>query len=152
MIFLCSCNISKPRNSTCLNHATYLYYGYTDDIEYLLQLEYTAVNYIEANVSNHFCRNYLKAALCVTIYPPCNDSGVQKLCYEECDSLLNNGICSSDARYLIQHVNNMSSNAYSNFTIDCFNSLNFLGRFSNADPCQSNSCVSLLDITEFPTR
>ena len=32
---------------------------------------------------------HLKAALCVTIYPPCNGSGVPRLRLEECESLLN---------------------------------------------------------------
>ena len=107
------------------------------------------MNYIEANVTNQYCRNYLKAALCVTIYPPCNDSGVQKLCFEECNSLLNSGTCSSDTRYLVEYVSRRVSNP---FTVNCFDSLSFSNRFLNTNPCQSNKCVSLLEITEVPTR
>ena len=111
------------------------------------------MNYIEANVSNQYCRNYLKAALCVTIYPPCNDSGVQNLCSEECDGLLNNGECSTNTRYLTEHVNSMLPNSFTDFTINCSkNSTSFLNRLSNKNPCQSSNCVSLLEIAEFPDR
>ena len=135
-------------NSTCISHDTYL--NYTDDIDYLLQLEYEAMNYIEANVTNQYCRNYLKAAFCVTVYPPCND-GVQKLCFEECDNLLNSGTCSSDTRHLIEYINNLS-NYSENLTIDCSNSIMFSSNLLNVIPCQSSECVSLLTITETPTR
>lgn len=137
-------------NSTCVNYATY--FNYTDDVNYLLQLEYTAIKYIEANVSNQYCRNYLKAAVCVTVYPPCNGSGIQRMCSEECDGLLNNGTCFSDTRRLIRHVNSMLSSSFTNFTINCFNSISFLNRLSSANPCQSSNCISLLEITEYPDR
>ena len=135
-------------NSTCNSHDTYL--NYTDNVDYLLQLEYEAMNYIEANVTNQYCRNYLKAAFCVTVYPPCND-GVQKLCSEECDNLLNSGTCSSDTTYLIEYINELSNYA-ENFTIDCSNSIMFSSNLLNNIPCQSSECVSLLAITETPTR
>ena len=142
--------ISKPKNSTCGRFATYP--NYTEDVEYLLQLEYTAMNYIEANVSNQYCKNYLKAALCVTVYPPCNGSGVQKLCSEECDGLLNNGTCSYDTRNLTNYINNVLSNLFTNFSINCFDSMSFLNEVSNTNPCQSGKCVSLLEIADYPAR
>jgi len=132
-----------------MNNGTY--YNYTDDVEYLLQLEYKAVNYIEANVTNQYCRNYLKAALCVTIYPPCDESGVQKLCSKVCDHLLNSGACSSDTRYLIEYVNSLSS-SFENFTINCSYSLSFSNSFLNTIPCQNSKCVSLLKIAETPAK
>ena len=140
--------ISKPVNSTCISHDTYL--NYTDDVDYLLQLEYEAMSYIEANVTNQYCRNYLKAALCVTVYPPCND-GVQKLCSEECDKLLNNGRCSSNTTNLIEYMNGLSNYSES-FEIGCSNSLIFSSKLLSTMPCQSSKCVSLLNITETPAR
>ena len=108
------------------------------------------MNYIEANVTNQYCRNYIKAALCVTIYPPCND-GVQKLCSEECDKLLNSGKCSPDTRYLNEYVKKLSK-YFENFTISCSNSLIFSNKFLSTMPRQSNKCISLLTITETPAR
>ena len=147
-LLLCfySC-IYKPLNSTCVNHDTY--FRYTDNVGYLLQLEYEAMNYIEANVTNQYCRNYLKVALCATIYPPC-DGGVQKLCSEECDALLNSGMCASDTIYLIEHINKL--NYFENFTMNCSNSLMFLGKFLSTTPCKSNKCISLSTIAEAPAR
>ena len=132
-------------NSTCISHDTYL--NYSDNVDYLLQLEYEAIKYIKANVSNRYCRNYLKAALCVTIYPPC-DNGAQKLCSEECNNLLNSGTCSSDTTNLIEYINRLSSHS-ENFIIDCSNSLIFS---KITIPCQDNNCISLLNITESPAR
>ena len=150
LYYVCSC-IPKPKNSTCVSFATYL--NYTEDAEYLLQLENMAMNYIEANVSNRYCRNYLKAALCVTLYPPCNGSSVQRLCSEECDGLLNNGTCSYDTRSLTKYINDRAlSNPFTNFTINCSDSMSFLNKFSNTNPCQSSKCVSLLDVAEYPSR
>jgi len=141
--------ISQPKNTTCVSHDTYL--NYTDDVEYLLQLEYEAVNYIEANVTNQYCRNYLKAALCVTIYPPCDESGVQKLCFKECDSLLNSGACSSDTRYLTEYINSLS-NHFINFTINCSNSLSFSNSYLGIASCPNTNCISILKIAESPAR
>ena len=140
----CSC-ISKPINSTCIDHDIYL--NYTDDVEYLLQLENEAMNFIEANVTNQYCRNYIKAAVCVTLYPPCND-GVQRLCFEECDNLLNSGECSSD----IRHLTNSLSEYFENFTVNCSNSLSFANIFLSTMPCQSSQCVSLVKIAGTPAR
>ena len=149
MFCLYSC-ISKPRNSTCTGHNIYL--NYTDDIHYLLQLEYEAMYYIEENVTNRYCRNYLKAALCVTIYPPC-DNGVQKLCSEECNDLLNKGACSLDTKHFTEHLTNEMSNSFiTSFAINCTNSLDFSRKFLNKDPCQSSKCVPLTDIAEIPPR
>ena len=108
------------------------------------------MNFIEANVTNQYCRNYIKAALCVTLYPPCN-GGVQKLCFEECDGLLNSGECSSNTRYLTEYMNNLSE-YFENFTINCSNSRSFSNEFLNEVPCQSSECVSLLKIAETPDR
>ena len=108
------------------------------------------MNFIEANVTNQYCRNYIKAAVCVTIYPPCN-GGVQKLCSEECDELLNSGECSSDSRYLTEYISSLS-NYFENFTINCSNSLSFSSKFLSTMPCQSSQCVSLLAISETPAR
>ena len=127
--------------------------NYTNDIEYLLQLEYETMNYIEANITNQYCRNYLKAALCVTIYPPCDESGIQKLCSEQCDELLNSGQCSYDTRYIIEYINtNVASNSSINFTFTCVNSLSFSNSFLNVLPCQSSKCIHLADIAEIPPR
>ena len=147
-VFLYSC-ISKPRNTTCVTYDAYL--NYTNDVERLLQLEHEAMNYIEANVTNQYCRYYLKAALCATIYPPCDD-GVQKLCSKECDSLLNKGACYYDKRYLIEHVANTVSNLFQNFTINCSNSLDFSSSFTSTKPCQSSKCISIIKISKTPPR
>ena len=140
--------IFKPRNSSCISNVTYL--NYTNNVEYLLQLELKAMEYIEANVTNQYCRNYLKAALCTTIYPPCND-GAQKLCSEVCDSLLNNGTCSSDTKHLTEFVTNIGFNSLVKFTINCSDSLSFSSRFLSKMPCLSNKCISLTEIAETPT-
>jgi len=135
-----------PDNSSCTNYNAYL--NYTNDID-LLQLEISAMNYIDTNVTNQYCRNYLKTALCVTIYPPC-DGGVQKLCSEECDSLLNSLTCSDDTVNLIEHVNNFISHPFVNFTINCSNSLQFSELFSNQS-CPGKNCVSLTDSSGVPS-
>ena len=108
------------------------------------------MDYIEANVTNQYCRNYIKAALCVTVYPPCN-GGVQKLCSEECDHLLNSGECSSDIKYLTEYIKSLS-NYFDNFTINCSNSLSFANKFLSTIPCLNSECVSLLTIAEAPAR
>ena len=107
------------------------------------------MEYIETNVTNQYCRNYLKAAMCATIYPPCND-GVQKLCSMECDSLLNNGTCSSDTRHLTEFMTNIKLNSVINFTINCSDSLSFSSRFLSKMPCNDNKCISLTEIAETP--
>ena len=144
MLVFCSC-ISKPINSTCINHDTYLYY--TNEVNYLLQLENEAISFIEANITNRYCRNYIRAALCATIYPPCNGSA-QKLCPKECEVMLKNGECSSDTRHLTEYL----SNHFNNFTINCSNSLDFSSNILGAIPCESSKCVSLLKIVETPDR
>ena len=103
------------------------------------------MNYIEANVTNQYCRNYLKVALCVTIYPPCDD-GVQKICSELCDTLLNSGTCAFDTQYLIEYISNVDMN----FTINCSNSVSFSSGFLTTVPCQSDKCISLIEIAETP--
>ena len=108
------------------------------------------MEYIETNVTNQYCRNYLKAALCTTIYPPC-DGGVQKLCSKVCDSLLNNGTCSSDTRYLTEFMTNIELNSLINFTINCSDSLSFSSRFLSKMPCHSNKCIPLTEIAETPS-
>ena len=148
LLCFCSC-VSKPKNTTCVDYDMYL--NYTINVEDLLQLEYEAMNYIEANVTNQYCRNYLKGALCITIYPPCNGSIIQKLCSEECDHLLNDGACSSGVKHFIDYVNSLS-NLFENFTINCSNSLSFSNNFIDTMPCQSNGCVSLIKTTEIPAR
>lgn len=126
-----------------------MYLNYTDDTNYLLQLEYVAMNYIEENVTNEYCRNYIKAALCVTIYPPCDD-GVHKLCSDVCDTLLNSGTCSDDRRHLIEHITNVEPNLFINFTVNCSDSLIFSKKFLSTMPCESNMCISLIEIAETP--
>ena len=111
------------------------------------------MNYIEENVTNQYCRNYLKAALCVTIYPPCNVSNngsVQKLCPESCDSLLNNSTCSSDAESLSDFISNEMVDPVINFNIDCSDSLSFANMFSNTSICYTDSCISILDSAKVP--
>ena len=95
MFLFYSC-VSVPSNSSCTNYETY--FKYTEDVD-LLELEVKAMNYLKENVSNQYCRNYLTAAICVTVYPPCNvsnNASVQRLCPGECDSLLNSSTCSSE--------------------------------------------------------
>ena len=140
-LFECSC-IFVPDNSSCTNYDTYL--NYTNDID-LMQLEISAMNYIDTHVTNQYCRNYLKTALCVTIYPPC-DGGVQRLCSEECDSLLNSGTCSNDTVNLIEHLNNFTLHP---FTINCSNSLQLTELFVNGS-CSSKACVSLSELSNVP--
>ena len=143
-INFCSCT-DKPASSNCTKYETY--FNYTDDVENLLQLEYEAMNYIEANITIQHCRDYLKAALCVIIYPPCDGSGVQKLCTEECENLLNSEACFSYTKELSDYATGIIS---SSFTFNCSNSLGNMNIFSDIAPCESSNCVSLLQTTETP--
>ena len=102
-----------------------MYFKYTEDVD-LLELEFKAMNYIEENVTNQYCRNYLKVALCMTLYPPCTgNTSVQRLCPGECDSLLNSSTCSSNTTNLVEYLSNQITNPFINFTINCSNSLSF---------------------------
>jgi len=143
MLFSCT---YIPDNSSCTTYETYL--NYTNDID-LMQLEISAMSYIDTHVTNRYCRNYLKTALCVTIYPPCGDGGVQRLCSEECDSLLNSGTCSNDTVNLIEHVNNFISHSIINFAINCSNSQYFPAQFLSRI-CPSKDCVSITDSSTVP--
>ena len=107
------------------------------------------MSYIDGNVTNQYCKNYLKTALCVTIYPPC-DGSVQRLCSEECDSLLNSGTCSNDTVNLIEHVNNLISHPLINFSINCYDSLQFSSSFLNVS-CHTDSCIYITDYAEVPS-
>ena len=109
------------------------------------------MNYIETNVINQYCRNYLKAVVCVTIYPPC-DNGIQKLCSEECDNLLNIGTCSFDTKHFTEYFTDVMSNSSITLTINCSNSLYFSNRFLNKTSSQSSNCISLIEIAEIPPR
>ena len=147
--FHCSCT-SIPSESSCTTYQTY--FQYTEDID-LLQLEFSAMNYIEENVTKQYCRNYLRAALCVTIYPPCNVSNndsVQRLCPEECNSLLYNTTCSSDTEDVINFISSEVADPVIDFTIDCSDSLNFANMFLNGSFCHTDSCYSILDSVEVP--
>ena len=111
------------------------------------------MNYIEENVTNQYCRNYLRAALCVTIYPPCNVSNngsVQRLCPEECNSLLYNTTCSSDTEDIINFISSEVADLVIDFTIDCSDSLNFASMFLNGSFCHLDNCVSILDSVKAP--
>ena len=111
------------------------------------------MDYIEENVTNQYCRNYLKAALCVTIYPPCDISSngsIQRLCPGQCDSLLNNSSCSSDTEDVTEFISSEMGDPVINFTIDCSNSLSFANTFLNMSLCSTNSCISILDSAEVP--
>ena len=134
--------------SLCTDYKDYL--KYTEDID-LLQLEFKAMNYIEENVTNEYCRNYLREALCVTIYPPCkvsNNGNVQQLCPGICESLLNNSTCSSDTTNVVQFV---SSQTTTNFLINCTDSLTFAKTYLNTSVCHSNKCISILDNAKVPS-
>ena len=113
------------------------------------------MSYIKENVSNQFCQNYLKAAICVTVYPPCNNvsnnASVQRLCPAECDSLLNSSTCSSDTANLVEFLSNQIADPNINFVINCSNSLSFLNTFLNTSTCHDNNCTSILDIAEVPS-
>ena len=129
-----------------------MYFKYTDDVD-LLQLEFEAMEFIDENVSNQYCRNYLKAALCATIYPPCNisnNASVNILCPGECDSLLNSSTCSSDTTNVSEFVSSLTKDLEINFTISCTNSLSFANMFLNAPTCYHNDCISILDTVEAP--
>ena len=102
------------------------------------------MNYIEETVTNQFCRNYLRAALCVTIYPLCNISNngsVQRFCPEKCNSLLYNSTCSSDTKDIMTFISNEMADLVVDFTIDCSDSLNFAYMFLNGSLCKSGSCL-----------
>ena len=146
----CSRCTSIPHNSSCANnYGTYL--NYTTDID-LPQLEFKVMKYIEENVTNQYCRNYLKAAICVTIYPPCNVSNngtIQRLCPEECDSLLNNSSCSSDTTNVTEFMSSQIENHI--FTINCSNSVSFANIFLSTSVYYSNNCISILDRAEVPS-
>ena len=152
MIVLCHSCIQLPSASSC----TYAerYFNYTPGNIDLLQLEFKAMNYIEENVTNQYCRNYLRAALCLTIYPPCNVSNngsVQRLCPDSCDSLLNNSSCSSDTKDVTAFISSKMSDSFVNFTLDCSNSLSFANTFLRTSICSTNSCISILENTEVPS-
>ena len=108
------------------------------------------MDYIEENVTNQYCRNYLKVALCVTIYPPCGNGSVQRLCPGQCDSLLNNSSCSSDTEDVTEFISSEMGDLVINFTIDCSNSLSFANTFLNTSICSTNNCFSILDSAEVP--
>ena len=138
---------SIPSNSLCTDYE--IYFDYTEDVD-LLNLEFTALNYIENNVTNQYCRNYLKAAICATIYPPCNVSNngsVQRLCPEVCDNLLNSSTCSSDTTSMVAFV---SSHVTDHFTVTCSNSLSFASMFMNTSIHSNGNCISILENTEVP--
>ena len=138
-------------NSSCTNYDTY--FQYTEDVD-LLDLEFKAMNYIEMNVTNPYCRNYLKTALCVTIYPPCNVSNngsIQRLCSGECNSLLSNSECISDTEGVIKFISSEMVGPITTFTIDCSNSLSFANTFLNTSICHTGSCISILENVEIPS-
>ena len=112
------------------------------------------MEFIEEDVSNQYCRNYLKAVLCTTIYPPCNisnnASSVHILCPEQCYSLLNSSTCSSDTANVIEFVSSLIEDLEINFTISCSDSLSFANMFLNTSICYSDDCISILDIAEVP--
>ena len=129
-----------------------MYFKYTDDVD-LLQLEFEAMEFIDENVSNQYCRNYLKAALCATIYPPCNisnNASVHILCPGECDSLLNSSTCSSDTTNVSEFVSSLTKDLEINFTISCTNSLSFANMFLNTPISYHDDCISILEIVEVP--
>ena len=104
------------------------------------------MNCIEETVTNQFCRNYLRAALCVTIYPLCNISNngsVQRFCPEECNSLLYNSTCSSDTKDIITFISNEIADLklVVDLTIGCSDSFNFAYMFLNGSLCKSDSCL-----------
>ena len=140
-------------NSSCINHGRYL--NYTRDIDLLLQLEYDAMNYIDLNISNQYCRNYLKTAVCVTIYPPCNDAGgnvtVQRLCSVECNRLLNDPQC---LQVTTAVANIIWKNVSISVTINCTDSLDFATSFLEVLPdtviYYSKICFPILESVEVP--
>ena len=147
-LFFHSC-IQLPSSSSCAHAGRY--FSYTENIN-LLRLESMAMDYIDENVTNQYCRNYLKAALCVTIYPPCNVSNngsVQRLCPGECDSLLSNSYCAFGTKDVVEFISIEMEDPAINFTIDCSNSLNFANTFLSTSICYTtHSCISILDNVE----
>ena len=112
------------------------------------------MKYIEENVTNQYCRNYLKAAICVILYPPCNASNngsVQRLCPQQCESLLINSTCSLDTTNVIDFVSSQIADPITNFTINCSNSLSFANMFLNTSVYCDNDCISILDIAQVPS-
>ena len=140
-----------PNNSSCTKYGTY--FRYTESID-LLQLELNAMNYIKENVTNQYCRNYLRMALCVTVYPPCkgfNDSsGVQRICSEQCDTLLKDSKCSSETEDIITFISSEMIDPVANFTINCSDLLSFAKVFLNTSLCHTDDCFSILDNVEVP--
>ena len=129
-----------------------MYFKYTEDVD-LLWLEFEAMEFIEENVSNQYCRNYLKTAICAIIYPPCNisnNASVHILCPEECDSLLNNSTCSSDTTSVNEFMSSLIEDLEINFTISCTNSFSFANMFLNSSAYYQNDCISILDNAEVP--
>lgn len=137
-----------PGNSSCNNY-TWRHLNYSGDVDLMQQLEYDAINYINSNISNHYCRNYLRAALCATLYPPCNENGdnvtVQRLCPDECNSLLNSSSCLQVTTGL---ANIMWRNVSVNFIINCANSVEFATSLSDVltDTVNySENCTSIVN-------
>ena len=129
-----------------------MYFRHAENID-LLQLELRAMKFIKENVSNQYCRNYLKVAVCATIYPPCNISNnvsVHILCPEECNSLLYGSACSSDTTNLTEFVTSLIEDLEINFTISCSNSLSFADMFLNTTTCYHDDYISILDTAEVP--
>ena len=130
-----------------------MYFKYTEDVD-LLWLEFEAMEFIEENVINQYCRNYLKAAICATIYPPCNisnNASVHILCPGECDSLLNSSMCSSDTINVTEFLSSLIEDLGINFTISCSNSFSFANMFLNSSStCYHNDCISILGVTQVP--
>jgi len=128
-------------DSRCFEHVingTHL--NYTDELD-LAELERYVFNYIEINVTET-CRDYLKVAVCVTIYPPCTDNGttVQQLCAENCEALLIDGICTQEATSVIDTVNDFVADPIIDFTFNCPNSSSFAEAFLNTSLCLDECC------------
>ena len=108
----------------------------------LAELESYVINYLETNITNEICRDYLKVAVCITIYPPCTDNGtiVEQLCSENCDTLFNEGTCAQETTSVVEVVNDFLADPMIEFTFNCPNTSSFVEAYLNTSLCQCEQC------------
>lgn len=119
------------------------YLNYTSNIDMLL-LELNITDYIESNVTNELCREYIMVVVCATIYPVCRQDGVvQQLCSEECDTVISEDMCVEDVANVTAYVNELIGDPTIHFTINCSNTLEFAEQYLESSVCSDDDdCFS----------
>ena len=143
-ICFCSTCIEMANDSICTGYrGNGSYLNYTSDLDVLF-LESDIIDYIESNITNEPCRDYLMVTVCATIYPVCTDNDtVQQLCSEECEDILND-MCMQEAVDVIEYINEWMGDSVVNFTLNCSNSLNFAELYLESPVCyDDDDCLSI---------